>query len=361
VSLPRLLIGPANYAGQATELARALAREGLAEARSAEVRLPRRRYNFPADVVLPALRWALDPVWRRAWRHSVREHSSAVVVDGGLPLTRGGLAWSEAGRVSLSRRALGRDLHDLQTRLPVGVLLHGSEIRDPQDHADRHPGSVFRTMPAAQREVLSANVRSTKAALRDFSGPVLVTTPDLLDDWPQALWTPVVRAGQEPEPRAPRFDRPRILAAPTDPALSGIGAYEPVLRRLHDEGLVTYVPVSGLSAAQVAEAVRDSDIVMCKYGLGMYGALGVEGMRAGRLTLADVAPAVRSHIEQEFGELPVVSYSTETLEALVRGFVEHPDEAARLAALGPDFASRVHGGGESARRLFDSLFPSGPG
>lgn len=361
MSLPRVLIGPANYAGQATELARALGREGLAEARSAELHLPRRRYNFPADVVLPALRWALDPAWRSAWRHFVREHSSAVVVDGGLPLTRGGLAWSAGGHVSLSRRSLARDLHDLQATLAVGVLLHGSEIRDPEEHAERHAGSVFRTMPTDQRKVLSANVRTTKAALRDFSGPVLVTTPDLLDDWPRAVWTPVVRAGEESAVRAPRFDRPRILAAPTNQALSGIGAYEPVLQRLHYEGLVTYVPVSGLTAVQVAVAVRESDIVMCKYGLGMYGALGVEGMRAGRLTLADVAPAVRAHIEQQFGELPVVSYDAETLEAQLRSIVDRPDEAVRLAALGPSFASRVHGGGASAQRLFDGLFPAGPG
>ena len=322
------------------------------------MRLPHRRYNFPVDMVLPGFRWALDPVWRSRWRRSVHARYSAVVVDGGLPLTRGGLQWSRAGRITFSRRSLGQDLLELQRDLPVGVLLHGSEIRDPEEHAERHPGSVFRAMPSDQRAVLAANVRTTKEALDGFTGPVFVTTPDLLQDWPQAVWTPVIRAGIDPRPKAPRFTRPRVLAAPTNQALSGIGAYGPVLRRLHDEGLLTYVPVSGLTAQQVADAVRESDIVMCKYGLGMYGALGVEGMRAGRLTLADVTPRVRAHIEQGFGELPVVSYSAQTLEAQLRGLIAEPDEATRLAALGPSFASRVHGGAASARRLVDRLLPT---
>lgn len=352
----RLLIGPANYAGQAAALASAFAASPGNGGSSAALVTPRRPFDFNAQFVLPSSRWAFDPVWRARWRRQVVHGYDAVLIDGGLPVTRGGLSvWP---RPHPARRGLRRDVKDLKAKgLAVGLLFHGTEIRDPMRHMDREPHSPFHQMDPALVRRLRASAERLRSFVEDFDGPMLVTTPDLLLDCPRARWIPVscdgATWGGDSEPR---FERPRVLNAPSSQAFAGTALIDDTLQRLHEAEVIEYLRVSNVPHAQMPELITSADVVIDKTGMGIYGVLGVEGMMAGRLVLGHVSDQVRDHVRSEVGrDVPVVEFDPARLEDVIRKLCREPAWAHDVAARGREYALAVHDGRASAAVLSASF------
>jgi len=354
----KVLIGPANYAGQATSYARALNLHSDHVASSAVLKIPGRPIQFPADIPLPGARWALDPVWRASWRRRVTTNFDAVLMDGGLPITRGALGWSPTRRPKASRKGLGQEIEDLRALgLRVGLLLHGSEIRDPDDHRAREVYSPFHTMDSNRVAELRRNVRLTKRVIDEHPGPVFVTTPDLLFDCPTAIWAPLCGdIDTWTSTNEPSFEIPRILHAPTDAAMAGSGEIEASLAGLRSRGQIQYLRVVNSSPAAMPTLVKNADIVVDKCSLGSYGAIAMEAMFAGRLVLGHVRDEIRNYVGQvEGAALPIVEITPLTIDSVISDIIDRPDHYREIARRGFDFAASIHNGESTALRLSEML------
>ena len=345
----RLLIGGANFAGQAWAWARTADRLDGVSARSFTVR--RGGFPFPSDLDVPVARLA-DPRWQRAqerwvlasFTHGLVESFRPVLGDAHGSDCRGDLEVLRAGGLDLA------------------LVAHGSDVRQPSLHAATYPRSPFRGAGAegeyvAKLERQAARNRETAAR---FEGPVFVSTPDLLDFVPGATWLPTVRDLASWEQAATgrgvlERERPLVLHVPTNPRLKGTAEIDAAMQQLEAEGLVEYQRVQGVAPEDMPALVARADVVVDQVALGLYSLTAVEAMAAGRLVVAHVPEHVRARTPVP---LPVLEADGATLYEAVRAALADRDAARSRAAEGPAYARAVHDGARSAEVLAGWL--SGP-
>ncbi|NHC43849.1 hypothetical protein [Motilibacter aurantiacus] len=324
----RLGVGPAGFAGQAWAWAQA-ARASLA-VQAEVVTVEQEVLNFPADLRPTAQEWgSLD--WQLghlpralAWTHALSESARPL-----LGLLNGSVV---TGDLPALRRA----------GVSVGVVCHGSEIRDPRLHGRLYEHSPFGPeyddVPRLQ-EVADRNAR----ILAGFSGPVFVSTPDLLDSLPHAVWLPVTVAQSDFAPGPPVLERdvPVVLHAPSSPRWKGTAVIEEVLQGLVQQGLVDYRRLDGVDPAELPALIRDADVVVDHVVVGNYGVLACQALAAGRVVVGHVHERVRRRVPLP---VPVLEATPPTLEAVLRSAVADRAPARALAGEGPEFVRALHDG-----------------
>ena len=339
---PRILIGPANYAGQGWEWARALEREfeGLA-ARSLAVAVPG-AHTFVADTTVSFPVYRHSRRWQQAERVAVLAGFDHVLLESLRPLF-GGLYPDVAAEM----QALG------DAGVSIAVMAHGTDFRSPRRHLAAHRWSPFSDDPRAKRLQRAADAN---AVLATSSGvPLFVSTPDLLDDLPGATWCPVVidlaRWRTDAEPFA-AARVPVVAHIPSAARAKGTHLIEPALHRLQDRGLIEYRRLEGIPSADMPAAVAASDVVLDQFRVGSYGVAACEAMAAGRVVVGHVAPHVRERVVLTTGlELPVVEADPDTFESVLESIVTDPAAAAVRARAGSAFVEAVHSGSLSAAAL----------
>ncbi|WP_203137753.1 hypothetical protein [Microbacterium sp. JZ31] len=338
----RLIIGPANSAGQGFRWARAAERLAGVKAYAFAIQAPGDRFRFPADGRVAALDYSRNYVWRRRQRRDVESRFTHVLLESGRGVWRGDAAEQIAGL----RRA----------GIEVGMLFHGSDIRTPDRHAQLEPDSPFTDGWYPETEKLQRRTAENHELVSMSGGPVFVSTPDLLDFLPEATWLPVV---VDPEPwrrvatRPPlERERPLVVHAPSRRGLKGSEAIGPALRALDSEGLIAYREVTGVPAEQMPRLYGDADIVLDHFVMGGYGVAGCEAMASGRLVLAHVSERHREVVRAAAGmDLPVVEARVGDIGDVIRTILADRDRYRALAARGPEFVARLHDGGYAARTL----------
>lgn len=339
----RLLIGPTNSAGQGYAWARAAERHSPDVA--AKALGVANAFAFPTD-------YAVDPQhfhsarWGADHREYVLSHFTHVVVEAGRTLF-GRTLGDDCGPEVPVMRASG---------LQVALLTHGSDARVPSRHAQRERYSPFTDPLDGLTAKLEATARRHHDLLSSHDGTVLVSTPDLLLDLPQARWCPVVvdleRWTAPPLDRLP--DRPVVVHAPSKAALKGTALVDPVLRDLDRRGLITYRRLEGVPASAMPQAYREADIVADQFSLGSYGVAACEALAAGRVVLCHVADEVRELVHRATSlEAPLVESTPQTLEEVITGLVAAPERVAAVSRAGQAYVHRIHDG----RAAVDALTP----
>lgn len=339
----RIYIAPTNYAGQGFLWARALERSNPAiAARNLAVELPG-GFAFPADSRVPIATVNHSLEWAETEWQSARQFTHVLI---------------EAERSIFGRR-FSRDIRaEIQALqgegISVAMLCHGTDIRDPERHAELTPWSPYPEDP--RTPTLLADARANHELLESLGLPVFVSTPDLLVDVPTATWCPVVVDGRAFATNAPLFEttQVRIMHASSNPVQKGSHHIEPALRALLARGEVEFALITGVSAEQMPAVFASTDIVLDQFRLGSYGTAACEAMAAGRIVIGHVLPHVRDRVEQEVGmSLPIVEATPDSLSEVVSHLIQHPDSARSLAATGPAYVAKMHSGEASARALIN--------
>lgn len=339
----RLFVGPTNFAGQGHAWARAAEQlPGVGAVSMAAVRAG--GFAFPVDDPVPEAVWAGSRRWQRQRRELLPQFSH-VMIESGRPLmgrARGGDPFAEA-----------RWLGSLGVR--VAMLCHGSDVRLPSRHRELESFSPF-TADWELTAVLEEQAARLAAGLAGFDGPVLVSTPDLLLDVPGATWLPVVVdvdrwAGAGAVVPLER-EVPVVVHAPSSPHIKGTTLIEPVLERLHAEGLVEYRRIEGVPADRMPQVYGEADVVLDQFRIGNYGVASCEAMAAGRLVVSHVSDFVRERAREAAGsELPILEATPDTLEDVLRSVLADRDTARSLATRGPELVRTLHSGPRSAEVL----------
>ena len=346
----RVYIGPTNYAGQGFQWARALElNDARVGARNMAVELPG-GFAFAADTVVPIAVYNSSTAWQRAEFEAARRFSH-VLFEAERPLF---------GR--LYGRSVARETDALQARgISCAFMCHGTDVRSPRTHARRNKWSPFAEDNARTR-LLQADVDANLALLSALGLPVFVSTPDLLIDVPSAHWCPVVVDGQRWAGGRQLFSKrkPVVCHIPSMNWMKGTQLIEPVLRRLHESGVIEYRSVTGIPASRMPALIGDADIVLDQFRLGSYGVAACEAMAAGRLVIGHIQPDVRRRVREHAGiGLPIIEADANSLEYVILGVIASRQEAFEVADAGRSFVNVVHSGGMSATALRDAWINRG--
>ncbi|USQ77678.1 hypothetical protein [Ornithinimicrobium cryptoxanthini] len=345
----RLLIGPLNTAGQAHRWAQAARQVPGVAAKSLNVerRSTGVSYGYETD-------WFLS---RKVQLRGMRPYQERV-----LGLTH---VLAESGRAVLDHpldRTIIEDLPRLRAAgVDVGLLIHGSELRDLREHAEAYPHSPFQGEWDERWRRMQATVERTRAVVEQFDGELFVPTHDMLDFVPGAALLPIVvdvdrfTVGPgNPGVQALEREQPVVLHAPTNPRLKGTDAIERVLHRLEGEGLVAYRRLQGIPNAQMPTFLQDADVVIDQIVLGNAATLTAEATAAGRLVIGHLSPGVRDRMtafDPGGHEPPIVEADPDTLEEVLRQILGDRSTYQEIAAQGPAWARRNHDGTRAASVL----------
>ena len=339
---PSLLVGSNNNAGMGYAWARSV--EANLSIRARNIQKKPYAFDFGADIAADDKKWT-DPVWQLDRLADTLDSVTHVLSESTLAVH---------GR--LNGGWLRGDLDELRRAgIEVGVLFHGSDIRDPDLHIKLHPFSPFAD-PALESdreltEALRASTASTREWLKTFDGPLFVSTPDLLDDLPEATWLPVVVDLERWTPGSRRpLERevPVVVHAPSRPFLKGSDLIEPTLRGLEDRGLIEYRRLEHIPQHEFLGVVQDADIVLDHFVIGNYGVLTCQAMAAGRVSVANIAQRVRDRVP---ADIPTIQADPDTLGEVLEGILADRDRARDVAATGPGFVREFHDGRRSAAAL----------
>lgn len=333
----RVLIGATNYAAQGYRFACALDRLPDTGARNLHLVPATSGFDFPADTTITGDLLRLAAPWRRREFDAIVHGFTHVIVESGRPML-GPLFGADVRREIDAFRSRG---------LQVAHLAHGSDLRLPSRHAAIDAWSPLRAgtwemVPALERQALAY-----RELLRATDAPVFVTTPDLLLDWPDAHWSPLVVEVDRWATRAPALGADRLVVAhaPTNRTIKGTDLIEPTLRALEREGLIEYRRFEGVPSSQLPAEFARADIVLDQFRMGTYSVVSVEAMAAGRLVMAHVHEHTIAAARAISGfELPIVPTTPATLEERLRAVVSDRSSFTGLAAAGPGFTRAVHDG-----------------
>lgn len=335
-SRPAVYIAPTNYSGQGHEWGRALHAVGI-DAVNVAMDVPE-GYSFPADTVVPLGVYERATAWQRAERDVARGYTHVLV---------------EAERAlfgRLMRRDVAAEVRDLQAHgVSVAMMAHGTDVRLPSRHARDEPWSPFRDTTAYLGK-MERDARNNRALLERLGLPTFASTPDLVDDIPFASWCPVVIAPEEWRvPRVTHVGRLRVVHASTNPALKGTVLIEPVLQRLHDQGVIDYRRIVHVPHADMPAVFAEADVVLDQFLLGSFGVAACEAMAAGCVCIAHVAPSVRSRVRAASArELPIVEATPDTLDAVLRALADDGQQREHSQETGRAYVAAVHDGALSA-------------
>ncbi|GAA1226950.1 hypothetical protein GCM10009655_27050 [Rhodoglobus aureus] len=297
-------------------------------------------FGFPADISVPPNVFRSSRRWQKQQLAYVLANFTHVIYESEMPLFG-----------ELFSGGVEAEVEKLRSHgIHVVMLSHGSDLRSPDLHRERDRWSPFHeSNPRADR--FRAIAEKNRASLERLGAPVLVTTPDLLGDWPSATWVPLVVEPERWENESPVLvrSRPLVLHAPSNAWIKGSELIEPVLTRLHDAGIIEYKRVAGVPSAEMPALYREADIVLEQFRIGTYSVTAVEALAAGRIVIAHLFPDVREHAESVTGlAVPVIDATVDTLEATLRTICADRERFIEHAKRGPEFVREVHDGRRSA-------------
>lgn len=340
----RLLVAPANFAGQGHQWAQAVQRYVPAVTAQSFAVL-NGRYDFPVDYAVDRTVYA-SLAWQRDQERYVARTFTHLLIEAERPVF-GGLYGPECStEIPVLHRA----------GLVVGLIAHGSDVRVPTLHAERYEWSPFRESDWDIIPTLEYNARRNAQVLRDYAGSVLVSTPDLLDDVPNASWCPVVVDVGFWATQAPVMERKRpvVVHAPSKARMKGSELIDPIVVDLADSGVVDYRRVEGVSPDEMPDVYRTADIVLDQFRLGSYGVAACEGMAAGRVVVGHVAEEIRERVRSVSGiDCAIVEATPATLRDVLLRLVEDRTTARECARAGAAYVRSVHDG----RLAADALTP----
>ena len=233
---------------------------------------------------------------------------------------------------------------------------HGSDVRLPSVHAEREPDSYL--AGSAGAKVDEDAIRARVSIARRFCDAVFVSTAGLPDYVPDAELVPLaldVAAWRTERGAEPAL--PVVVHIPSRRSTKGSDLADSALRPLHDEGVIVYRPLSGLTREQVKAEFARADVVVDSLTIGDHGLVSCEAMASGAIAVAHVHDRVRAReampgaaVEQG----PIVEATGATLAEVIRKLAADPAERARIRETGLKWVAQRHDSAVVAQQLLDA-------
>jgi hypothetical protein len=227
---------------------------------------------------------------------------------------------------------LGCDLRDKNVRLAVDT---------PSMCSDCHPQGC-----SANR----AFARDTALAGKEA---IFVSTPDLCDELPKALYLPLpVRdiLGPKPAPFSARNGGPlRVLHAPTDSGKKGTSYIHAAIQALQKRGIpIELVQPGPIEQSDLFKLALSCDVAIDQIMAGVYGTFAAEMMMLGLPVIARIDPLYRPRYPDD---LPIISAGREDLGQILSQICAGHVDINGIGKASREFALREHGFVQVAKRV----------
>lgn len=234
----------------------------------------------------------------------------------------------------------------------VNTFFHGCDIRDSKKVIEKYE---FSACKACWPVACNANRKLMRAWAAEHADNVFVSTPDLIEFIPRAVWLPqavpveAMRSNAFATRRAVQGAVVRIAHAPSAPALKGTGFVKTVIAELQAEGVKVEVELlTGMSHDRVLQAIAESDLVIDQLLIGAYGVVAIEAMALGKPTICHIREDLRPLYPDE---LPIVSATPRNLREVIVDLIERRSEWEAMGEAGYAYAKAYHEQAQVARRL----------
>ncbi len=333
----RLAIGPHNHAGQASLWAHAV-EQNIPDIVTSVFMIARpEKIPFPASNTVEVADW-WNARWQSTHRQDVLDRFSHVLIESGSTILGG-------------RRNVHFDdeIDALASNgIEIALVFHGSDIRSPEIHRSIVDASPFHADDDVAASLETSTARMLKL-VSEFDGSVFISTKDLWDYIPNAIWLPqVVETEKWASPPAPIGERLLVVASTfNNRYLKGADEAEAICNALAAEGRIEYRRYGSVVPERMPEVVAGSDVLIDGIVLGLYGTTSVEGMAAGRLVLGNI-----DRVIDKPGEVPpIVNANPSNLGDILVDITDRPGHYLNRAREGPGFVRRYHDGRYSAEQL----------
>jgi len=325
----RVLHAPAEIAGQASVLARALRELGV-EAHSL----------------------AYNPGFPQYTPDEARDYDDRSVLPRYLGYARSLLR--HAGRYDVYHFHFGRTLipphnPDLPLYRALGAAVvfhyHGCDVRNRELMRARHARATCTEcdpfcIPQRQRRILESAAR--------FADAELVSTPDLLESATRATHVPVAARLEDYEPRPSSGPPALVVHAPTNRLIKGTRYVESAFERLKPRfPNVRFETIERRPWHELRDSLARADVVVDQLFMGWYGMVAVEAMAMAKPVLC----FIREDFEARLDRCPIVRCDDVTLESRLAELLESGARRRDLGLAGREYVEREHAAPVIARRL----------
>ena len=149
-------------------------------------------------------------------------------------------------------------------------------------------------------------------------------------------------------PPNPNSSRPKVVHAPSNPAMKGTGHILRVVQRLRREMDFDFELISGKKHAEAIAAIAEADIVVDQLLVGAYGILAVEAMALAKPVICYIRDDLRDRYP---ARLPIMSATPASVEEVLRSLLTDAELRHRIGLEGRRYVETFHGALDIARRL----------
>ena len=183
---------------------------------------------------------------------------------------------------------------------------------------------------------------------------VFVLNPELVQYVPGAVFMPY--ASVDVEPVAPAWPTangpPKILHAPSDPAIKGSDYIIAAVERLKQRYPLEFILVKGLPHAEAMKLYQQADLVIDQTLAGWYGGFAVEAMAMGKPVACYIRKTDLEFVPAAMAvEMPFLQITPDTIESDLEAALQRRREWPDWGRRARDFVLRWH----HPRRIAESM------
>ena len=246
----------------------------------------------------------------------------------------------------------------LLKRLGRRLIIHfrGCEARDRERNMALNPSMNICQECDYRPRICETRASIHKRALvRRIADAILVTTPDLLDFWPDAtilsFFVPPDLEMHDPSAKTNNDNTVTIVHATNHPGIEGTASVERTIESLQKEGYpLRWIFLKGATHDAVLEAFAHADLSIGKMKMGTYANAQVESMALGTPAITHVREEFMS---QELRESGFVLTNLDELKDTLRRLLEDPTLLAEKTEKARSSILRLHDNDKLADRLFE--------
>jgi len=136
--------------------------------------------------------------------------------------------------------------------------------------------------------------------------------------------------------------------------------YLPLIKKLKEEGMqLELLEPTGIPNKEIRFLQAQADIFLDMLTFGWFGANAREAMMLGKPVICYVRPEWLESVRQELpvyaAELPVISATPDTVEAVLCDLIAHPEKRREIGQRGREFAVKWHSA-EAGGQRFDEIY-----
>lgn len=189
---------------------------------------------------------------------------------------------------------------------------------------------------------------------RKYGDLVFVTTPDMLDFWPEAEHVPfVIPHGIDWDAIRPLERDPevfRVVTSSNHPGLDGVPHIRRAVERLKAEGhRIELIEVIQQKYEDALSAYKSADVYVSKLRMGYYNNANIECMLLGIPNMSYIRP----EFLEPLPDCPIIITRPDTVYENLKKYISRRDELAEIGRKGPEFVKRHHDGRQIAALLID--------